>query len=96
VLVDHPDPGSNGIRWRVEYIRLSIDDDFAFIRFIQAIKLAHQGAFSRAVLAQERHNLTRIDIQADPVIRQDAWETLNDVAHFDVLNPALFYLRLIA
>ena len=75
MLVDHADAGADGIGRRVKDVRLAVDQDFALIRAVQAVQLAHQGAFAGAIFAQQGMHLAGVDVKADLVVGQHARES---------------------
>ena len=65
MLVDHTNSGANGIRRRVKNHRFSVNNNFAFIRSVQAVQLPHQGAFAGAIFAKQCMHFTGLNIKAD-------------------------------
>jgi hypothetical protein len=86
MLVDHPDPRPYRIGRRTEGLRLAVDRDGAFIRLVQPIKLAHQGALTRSVFTEQCMDFSGTDIEAYPGVGQNAWKAFVDIAHFDMLD----------
>ncbi len=55
---------------------LSVQQDFAFVRMIQAIQDFHQRAFARAIFAQQGMNLTRLHIKVHMIVGKHAGKSL--------------------
>ena len=49
----------------------------------QPVQDVHQRRLAGAVLAEQRVDLARPDLEVDPVVRDDAWIVLGDPAHLE-------------
>ncbi len=63
-------------------IDFAIEEDFAFIGLVQAVKDLHQRAFTRAIFAQQGMDLPCFHIKIDVVVGQNAREFFDDIPHF--------------
>ncbi len=54
VLMDHADPGRDGVTGRFEGDGLTIDEDLAFVGVVQPVHDVHQRRLARPVFADER------------------------------------------
>ena len=70
----------HGLSWRAETKRRSIEQELAFVGPKVTRQNLHERALTGAVLADHRQNLTRSDIEIDPVEREYAGESLHDVS----------------
>ena len=61
VLMHHANARGDGVSGRVHVQLLSVHEDLAGGRLVQAVKLIHQGGFSRAVLTQNGVDLTLVN-----------------------------------
>ena len=83
MLVNHAQTGVNGIARRVEMDPLPIDGDRAFFRLVHAGQHVHQGAFARAVFAEQSMHLALAQIEIHVVIGEDAGEPFDNAPHLD-------------
>ncbi len=83
VLVDHADAPGDGIRRALDHDGRPVQEDLAAIGRRQPVEDVHEGRLARAVLAEERVDLARPDLQVDPVVRDDARVGLRDPAHLE-------------
>ena len=88
MLVDHANPGPDGIRRRTKRLQLAIDGDAACIRLVEAVELAHQGTFAGSIFPKQCMHFAGAHIEANLGICQHTGEALNDIAHLDVLDAA--------
>ena len=83
MLVDHPDPAVESILRIRDGDRLTVHEDLALIRIIDAGDHVHQRGLAASVLAEDGKDLPVIDIQGDMVVGDDlASERLRDVLEF--------------
>ena len=83
MLVNHAQTGVNGIARRVEMDPLPIDGDRAFFRFVHAGQHVHQGAFARAVFAEQGMHFALAQVKIRVVISEDAGEPLDNAPQLD-------------
>jgi hypothetical protein len=62
---------------------LAVDEDLAAIALDRARQHLHQHRLARAVVAQNAHDLARVEVDGDVVDGLDAAEGLLHVAQFD-------------
>ncbi len=61
----------------------TVDLDRAGVACDRAAEDLHQRRFSGAVLADQRHDLTCADCQANVIERNNPWESFADSLHFE-------------
>ncbi len=83
MLMHHADARLDGIPWRIEVHRKSVDLDGPGILTIQAGQHVHEGAFAGTVLAQKTMDLAFSDFKVDVIVREHTGESLHDSPHFD-------------
>ena len=83
VLVEHPDPVRDGVGGRGQGDRLTIDHDLAAVGGLVAGHDFHQGAFARAVFAEDRVNLSRLEGERNILIGAHPAKCFRDVVQFD-------------
>ena len=83
VLVDHADPGADGILGAGDAPFLAIDQDGAGIGLVVAVDDVHQGRFAGAVLADDAVDAAGRDAQRDRLVGVDGAEALVDAAQLD-------------
>ena len=83
MLMDHADPQRRRCVGVGDRHLLAVFADLSGFRLIQAKENAHQRGFSRAVFAQQRVDLTFLQLERNVVIGLDARKLLGDVKHFD-------------
>ena len=81
--MDHPQAAGDRVGRRVEGHALAEQPHLAGIRRIEAVQHVHERRFARAVLAQQRVNFTRQQIEVDAGVGDHARKALDDAAHFD-------------
>ena len=81
VLVDHPDPGGDGVARRAHPQRPSVEQHLAGLGPLQAEQHTHQGALAGAVLAEEGVDLPGANVEVNVVVGDDAGEPRRDAAH---------------
>ena len=84
VLVDHADAQFDGVVGIGDLDGGTTDLDLAFVLGIEAVEDIHQGAFARAVFAQEGQDLALFQRKADAVVGQHPREAFGDVAHLKI------------
>ena len=62
---------------------LPSSDDLARVRVVQPVEDVHQAGLARAVLAHQREQLARADVERHVIQRRDAAEPLGDVTEGD-------------
>ena len=83
MLVNHADAVRKRILRRTDDDRLTVDEDLARIREIDARDHVHQRGLAAAVLTEDGEDLAAVDLQADVVVGDDAAEGLRDPAQLD-------------
>ena len=78
VLVHHPDPALQGIARRAQVDGLAVQLERALVRPVEARDDVRERALARAVLAQQRVHLARVDLEVHVGVRDDAGEALRD------------------
>ena len=72
LLIDDGDARLPRVVRRVKCGRVSVDQDFAFVRAVRAAEHFHQRAFSRAVFAEQRQHFARAQRKTHAAQRLDA------------------------
>jgi len=80
MLMHHPDALAHGVQRRFDFDRLTVDQDFAFVGWIEAVQNFHQRRFARAVFAKERVNLAGVHIEMDVIVGEHAGKVFGNVA----------------
>ena len=62
-------------------IVLAVEEDLALVGYGKAVQDVHEGGLAGAVLAEQRVDLARTDLEVDSVVGQDARIPLRDAAH---------------
>ena len=88
MLVDHADAGGDRIAWGVEQDRLTVEQDLAAVRTVQAGQDVHERALAGAVLAQHGMDLADAQVEGNPVVGEDTWERLDDPASLQGVRRA--------
>ncbi len=57
---------------------LPVNFNLAFVRAVQAVQLADEGAFSGAIFTQQGMDFTGVDVKIDVIIGQDARESFDN------------------
>ena len=83
VLMDHADAAVKGIFGGGDGDALAVYQNFTLVGEIDAGQHVHEGGFAAAVFAQQRQDLTALDVQRDMVVCHDLAEALGDVFHLD-------------
>jgi hypothetical protein len=83
MLVHHAEAGLDGVLGRAQRHRLAIGQDLALVRLGQPVQDVHQGGLARAVLAEQRVDLARLDGQVDPVVGHEGAVPLGDTPQFE-------------
>src|SRR5690606_24591209 len=83
VLVHHANAPGDGIPGALEAHGLTVDDDVALVRVVEPVQDVHQAGLARAVLAHQREQLARADVEGHVVQRRDAAKPLVDVPKGD-------------
>ena len=90
VLVHHADAQVVGIIGVLDLYLNAILTDGALLGLVKAKQHRHQRGLTRAVLAQQRMDLTLTQLQGDVIIGDDTGELFGDVQHF---NGILIFQR---
>ena len=83
VLVDHPETGRDRVARRAERDRRPVEEDLARIRPVEPRQDVHQRALAGPVLAEQRVDLARAQVEINLVVGDDAGERLDDAAHLE-------------
>ncbi len=83
VLVDGADAEAQGIGRRGDLDLRALDTDRAGVGRLHPGEDVHQGRLAGAILAEDRVDLARPEVERDAVIGHDRAEALADVAHLD-------------
>ena len=83
VLVDHADPAGDRVRGTGQVDLGAIEQDRALVGRGQPVEDVHQGGLAGAVLAEQRVDLARPDVEIDVVVGDDARIPLRDAAHLE-------------
>src|SRR5690606_31676066 len=75
------DPGVLRVTRVVKFDRLAVEQKLALVVGVRTAHDVHQRGLARAVLADERVHLTRIDVKAHVVQRNHAGKPLGDMLH---------------
>jgi hypothetical protein len=87
----HPDPKANRIPRGLDRGRLPRHPDRPRVRLVDAIEDVHQGGLARAVLSEKAVDLPFPEIKVNPVVGENAAETLRDPLKLDGLfHPSRF------
>ena len=78
VLVDHPEPGRDRVARRAEGDGRPVEQDLAGVRPVEPGQDVHQRALAGAVLAEQRVDLARAQVEVDLVVGDDAGKGLDD------------------
>jgi hypothetical protein len=68
VLVDHADPGADGVAGSGELHGLAVDEDLTAGGLEDAVQHVHERGLARAVLSENRVDLSGLDHQVDLVV----------------------------
>jgi hypothetical protein len=96
VLVDHADPGGDGVRRGVEVDELAVDRDGALVGTLHPVEDLHQGRLARAVLTHQGVHGAAADSDVDVGVRYHAGEPLGDALQFHSKLGWLDYSRVLA
>ena len=80
VLVHHADAGGHRVAGPLNGTGHVVDQDLALVGLVEAVEHVHQRRLARAVLAQQRMDLARLDDQIDGVVGHERAEPLRDAA----------------
>ena len=83
VLVDHADPERDGVSRRADLHLLAPHADAAAVRRVHAVEHPHQSRLAGPVLADQRMDLARPELEVDLVVGQHAREALGDALERD-------------
>ena len=83
VLMDHADPGGDRVAWRAEVDGTAVDADGALVGPVQAGEDVHQRALAGPVLAEQRVDLARSQVEVDVIVGEDAREPLDDAGRLE-------------
>ena len=81
-LMHHADAESDRVLGAAEAHPFAIDQNFSGVHRMEAVENLHQGAFARAIFAEQRVNFARLNRQIDVVVREHARKAFYDVPHF--------------
>ena len=76
VLVDHADPARDGVGRLADRDWAPVEQDLALVGRRQPVEDVHQRRLAGAVLAEERMDLARPNLQVDPVVGDDPGKRL--------------------
>ncbi len=62
---------------------LPVEQDLALVRAREPVQDVHQGGLAGAVLAEQRVDLARPDLEVDAVVGDDARISLRDATHLE-------------
>jgi len=85
MLVDHADAKVKRLLGRADLDFLSVDEDLAVIRVINAREHVHERGLAAAVFPQKRKDFALAQGKADVVVCNDLAKRFFDVAHLDCL-----------
>src|SRR5687767_2634106 len=68
VLMDHADAEGNSVMWGVDFVRRTVNQDFAFIGCIKAVGDAHGGRLAGAILTNNGVNGSRFNLDVDVIV----------------------------
>jgi len=83
VLVDHADPGGDGVGGRLERHLVALHGDGALVGAEHPVQDLHERRLARAVLPDDGVDLPRGDRQLDVAVGHDAGEPLDDPLQLD-------------
>ena len=83
VLVDHADPSRDRVGRPADRDWAPVERDLTLVGRRQPVQDVHQGRLPGAVLAEERVDLARPDLEVDPIICDDARVSLRDATHLE-------------
>ena len=92
-LVDERDAVAHGVIDAVDFHRLAVNKDFPGVRLVDAAEDFHQRGFARAVLADQRDDLARINFEVHFAQREHAGEALGYSAQLEQRRRWLVTLR---
>ena len=92
VLVDGLDPGAPRVAWRAEVHALAVEADLPLVRLQCSRERLDQCRLAGAVVADDREDLARVELEVGPVQRDDVSVALDDPARLEdrrdgVLTP---------
>ncbi len=87
VLVDHAHAGGDGVGWRPQPQRFTVEQHLTGVGLLQAEQDLHQRRLAGAVLAQQGMHLAAPDVEVDAVVGHDAGKRLGDAAHLQQRRP---------
>lgn len=82
MLMQHADAPAHGVPGGLEAHPLAVEVDFPAGWLVQAAQDVHQRGFARAVLPEQRVDLTGFDDQVDVVVGHQGPENLGDPLQF--------------
>ena len=80
ILVDRLDPGSSGLAWRVETHPVAVEADLSVVRLQRARQGLDQRRLAGAVVADDRDDLARVELEVGAVEGHDVPEALDQAA----------------
>src|SRR5262245_48513000 len=83
MLVNHPDAECDGFMRRCKGVRLSVDNDFAGVRFVKAIRDAHSRGFAGSVFSNDAVDRAGTHSNVDAIVGKNVGESLADVSEFE-------------
>ncbi len=84
VLVDHADAGIDRVAGPVERDDPVVDEDLPVVGPVETVQDVHEGRLARAVLAQERVDLTGLDDEVHVPVRHDPGKALGDPSQLEL------------
>src|SRR5688572_23332779 len=100
MLMDHADAERDGIERALDALTLAVDQNFAAVGCVKAVRDPHGRRFARAVLADDGVNGARLDRDVDVVVGENAAEALRDasklehywnIASITLISPAIIF-----
>ncbi|MPN48415.1 hypothetical protein SDC9_196022 [bioreactor metagenome] len=93
MLVYHTDAQIDRIRGPFDLYTLPAEENFAFVRLMNAVEDVHQRRFPRAVFAEEGDDLPLPERKVDMIYRFRPWKGLTDVLHCNNLHVGSFQCK---
>ena len=82
VLIDGLDAGSPRVAWRVEVRALAVEEDLALVGLQRPRERFDQCGLAGAVVADNREDLSRVQLEIGSIQRDDVSVALDDSARF--------------
>ena len=82
MLKDHADALTDRLAGCAELHHLPPDANFALVRSVKSGNDAHEGGLARAILAEDRVNLTLAQVEVDVIVGKHSGKALGDLSEF--------------